>query len=352
MIRSTSYWVKRAEATMDLLQEAADERLRLIGKVMYNAQKQLAKDAQRIFQRFASRFDLTEAEARAALLEPVNAMEYKLLKAKLAQLPAGVDRLAAEIRLNSGAYAARISRIEALQQNIAIETAKVSRLLEDELTGQLRFTAVEGYGRTTYELQVRTGSAFTVPDIRGFKIAIDSVWAGANFSTRIWGKQATLASDLKELITSGYLGGESNASVARKLMERFSVSFRDAERLVRTETSYIAGQSAKKAYEDAGIETYRYKTAWDSRTCKFCAPLDGQTFPVSEAAVGVNYPPIHPNCRCTTAAAGIVEIPEYKTRRNFDGTVVQIPGNMNYGEWMKWQEAGAPVDIKGWRTAA
>jgi SPP1 gp7 family putative phage head morphogenesis protein len=337
---------------MDVLQAAADDRLRLIGRIMNNAQQQLAKDAQRIFQRFAGWFDLTDAEARAALTEQLGNAEIELLKAKVVSLPAGAERLAAEIKLNSRAYAARISRIEALQQNIAIETQRISRVIEDELTGQLRFTAVEGYGRTTYDLQVRSNSAFSVPDIRGLKISIDSPWAGANYSTRIWGAQATLARDLEEIITSGYLGGQSNASVARQIAERFSVHFRDAERLVRTETSYIAGQSAKAAYVDAGVETYRYKTAWDDRTCKFCAPLDGRIFKVSEALVGVNYPPSHPNCRCTTGAAGIVEPVEYKVRRNLDGTVVQIPGDMNYEEWVKWQEADAPADIGAWRKAA
>ena len=358
MTSSAAYWVKRAESNMDFIQAAADERLRMIGRVMNNAQAQLAKDAQRIFDRFKSRFELTEAEARAALYEPLRASEVEILKSKVATMQPGLERLLIETKLNAGAYAARISRLEALQQNIAIETAKVYRYLEDELTGQLKFTAVEGYGRTTYDLQLRADNAFAVPDIRGVKIALDSPWAGTNYSANIWGKRATLAKDLEELITSGYLGGESNAQVARRIAEKLGVSFRDAERLVRTETSFIAGQSAKKAYEDAGIETYRYKTAWDDRTCKFCAPLDGvlnpegQPYKVSEIQVGYNYPPIHPNCRCTTAAANVVEIPEYKTRRGLDGKPVKIPGNMYYEEWTKWQEDGAPIDITAWRKAA
>lgn len=352
MSRTSAYWLKRAEANMDYLQAAADDRLRFIGKVMHNAQRQLAEDAQRIFRTFVGKFNLIEAEARAALADPVGRVEYEILREKIRHMPFGPERFTAEARLESGAYAARISRIEALQQNIAIETSKVSRVLEDETTQQLRFTAVEGYGRTTYDMQDRYKTAFSVPDIRGLKVAIDENWAGANYSTRIWGANATLTQDIREIITSGYLGGQSHAQVARSLMERFGVQFRDAERLMRTETSFIANQSAMKAYEDAGIETYRYKTAWDDRTCKFCAPLDGRIIPISEALVGVNYPPIHPNCRCVTAAAGILELPEYKIRRNFDGTKVQIPGNMGYLEWTNWQGAGAPPDITAWRKAA
>ena len=152
-MKSHAYWMGRAEANMDLYQAAADERLRVIGRAMNAAQKQLAEDAARIFNTFANRFNLTDAEARVALAEPLGRAEFDLLRVRIAQMPEGAAKLAAEIRVNSGAYSYRISRLEALQENIAVQTARVSQVIEDELTGQLRFTATEGYNRRMYDLQ-------------------------------------------------------------------------------------------------------------------------------------------------------------------------------------------------------
>ncbi len=341
MKKAADYWLKRAEANMDYYQAEAAKRLRVIGKAMYDAQKQLAEEAQRIFRTFAGRFNLSDEEARAALAEPLGRAEFDRLRARLATMPPGNERLVLEIRANSGAYAYRISRAEALRENIAIETARVSQVLEDELTGQLRFTATEGYNRRMYDLQRQTGDAFAVPDVNGMKVAIDMPWAGANYSSRIWGARDALAKNLQEMISSGFLSGKSNTQVAREIRDRFGVSFRDAERLVQTETSYIAGQADKQAYRDLGIEEYEFIATLDGRTCKFCAPLDGQVFQVSEAEAGVNYPPIHPRCRCTTGMADDGPVTGQRRGKDANGKNVLLPADMTYAEWKDWQLAGA-----------
>ena len=348
MKKAADYWLKRAEANMDLYQAEAAKRLRVIGKAMYDAQKQLAEEAQRIFRTFAGRFNLTDEEARAALAEPLGRAEFDRLRARLATMPPGNERLVLEIRANSGAYAYRISRAEALRENIAIETARVSQVLEDELTGQLRFTATEGYNRRMYDLQRQTGDAFAVPDVNGMKVAIDTPWAGANYSSRIWGARDALAKNLQEMISSGFLSGKSNTQVAREIRDRFGVAFRDAERLVQTETSYIAGQADKQAYKDLGIEEYEFIATLDSRTCKYCAPLDGSRHPVGAAEVGVNYPPIHPRCRCTTGMADDQPATGYRRGKDAYGENVLLPADMTYAEWKDWQLAGAPEDVKGY----
>lgn len=335
---------------MDLVQAAADARLRTIAETMQRAEQTLTEEAQRIFRTFVRKFNLTDEEARAALAEPLSRAEFDRLRLRIAAMPPGKERLVLEIRANSGAYAYRISRAEALRDNIAIETARVSQVIEDQLTGQLRFTATESYKHRMYDLQRQTGSAFAIPDVNGMKVAIDAPWAGANYSAWIWGNRDALAKNLQETISSGFLSGESRAKIARRIRDRFSVQYRDAERLVRTETSYIANQAHLQAYKDAGIERYRFKTALDSRTCKFCAPLDGQVFPVSEAEVGKNCPPIHPNCRCVTAKAGEIAADRQRRGNDADGKSVLLPADMTYAEWQDWQLAGAPADVRKWRN--
>ncbi len=342
----SSYWARRAEQNMDLYQAAAEERLRVIGRAMHAAQEQLADDAARIFNTFAKRFNLTDAEAQAALAEPLGRAEFDMLRIRIARMPEGAAKTALEIRVNSGAYSYRISRLEALRENIAVQTSHVSQVIENELTGQLRFTATEGYNHRMYDLQMQTGGAFAVPDVQGMKVAIDTPWAGANYSSRIWSAQQKLADSLQETISSGFLSGKANAKVAREIRDRFGVSFRDAERLVQTETSYIAGKADRQAYIDAGIEEYEFITTLDSRTCKYCAPLDGSKHQVAEAEVGVNYPPIHPRCRCTTGMADDQPVTGYRRGRDGNGKSVLLPADMTYAEWKDWQQSGVATYVK------
>ncbi len=63
---------------------------------------------------------------------------------------------------------------------------------------------------------------------------------------------------------------------------------------------YIAGQADIEAYKAAGIEWYEFMATEDERTSEICRSLDGKKFRISEAKAGVNYPPMHPNCRSTT----------------------------------------------------
>ena len=46
-----------------------------------------------------------------------------------------------------------------------------------------------------------------------------------------------------------------------------------------------------------GFANYRIRTNGDN--CKECTTLDGKIFPVSDAKLGENIPPFHPNCDCT-----------------------------------------------------
>lgn len=45
-------------------------------------------------------------------------------------------------------------------------------------------------------------------------------------------------------------------------------------------------------------DTYVYHAVMDNATCEECRALNGKTFLKSDAKVGINLPPMHPNCRC------------------------------------------------------
>ena len=89
--------------------------------------------------------------------------------------------------------------------------------------------------------------------------------------------------------------GKKTTELKNLLQERFNVSYRRADTLVRTELAHIQTEAAKKRYEDYGIQYIEVLVDADDRTCDECKALIGKKFPIHAAPPL----PVHPNDRCT-----------------------------------------------------
>lgn len=72
-----------------------------------------------------------------------------------------------------------------------------------------------------------------------------------NYSRHIWANTQELADTLDKEITAALMSGKTNAAIAQTTAKRFNVSFRQAERLVRAETSHVENQAAITRYAEA-----------------------------------------------------------------------------------------------------
>ncbi len=100
--------------------------------------------------------------------------------------------------------------------------------------------------------------------------------------------------------------------------------------------SLETGRSNIDCYERDSVEKYQILSALDSKTCDICGELDGKIFPVKNAVIGVNFPPFHSGCRCTT-------VPYYDDSPENDltriardpntGKNIYVPGSMTYKEY-------------------
>ncbi len=70
----------------------------------------------------------------------------------------------------------------------------------------------------------------------------------------------------------------------------------------------MAAEAAEQGYRETGVQSYRFEAALDLKTCTVCGALDQREFPLAEHETGINYPPLHPRCRCTT-----VPVTEFRT---------------------------------------
>lgn len=67
----------------------------------------------------------------------------------------------------------------------------------------------------------------------------------------------------------------------------------NGQRILDTEETRCTAQAFLLTHK-----TYVYHAVMDEHTCDDCRRLNGKTFDRDTAVIGVNLPPMHPNCRC------------------------------------------------------
>ena len=126
--------------------------------------------------------------------------------------------------------------------------------------------------------------------------------------------------------------GASNQEMARNLARVCDSEYKNAIRLVRTETNFVANEAAAKAYESQGIESYEYLAALDLRASEICREMDGKVFALKDKVTGKNYPPLHPHCRSTTVPY-FPDLEGTRIARAHDGKTYKVDRHMNYKDW-------------------
>lgn len=93
------------------------------------------------------------------------------------------------------------------------------------------------------------------------------------------------------IIIADFLTAEELADVARdNYLKR---SEYEVQRIVVTERTRIVNEQTRR-----NCLFYRYQTQNDNLVCVHCMAVEGKVFDAMDGVVGVNMPPMHPNCRC------------------------------------------------------
>lgn len=129
----------------------------------------------------------------------------------------------------------------------------------------------------------------------------DKIWCpdGKHWSSRVWTNKAIMQNQLEQGLADCVARGLSKDKVVTELATLCGNDRYKAERLVRTELTYIQNEACANTYEKAGITQYEYLSASDNRVSKICKQTNGKKFYFKEKQVGKNFPPLHANCRCT-----------------------------------------------------
>ena len=214
----------------------------------------------------------------------------------------------------------KINRLEMLKANIGLELIAGHQDLEKFMGGILK-------GRTEEELKRQAGIlGKTIKNNAQLANAIvNGSFHNATFSDRIWLYQDLMKADLAKLLQSGMIQGKNARVLARELKNKFQVGTFNAERLMRTELARVQTDAQKQSFEHNGFSKYTFIV--NGGCCDICAELDGKHFKVSKMMPGLNAPPMHPHCRCSTAA--------YEDSKEYENWLDHLDKGGTTEEWNK-----------------
>lgn len=286
MARKTKgYWEKRSTELMLQLEKGTERTIDSLIEAYEQATRNINKEIANIFNKYATDGKLTTQEAMELLsvketkqfynnlLEQINSIENTDIRKKLLA------------KYNAPAYVYRISRYEALQENIDIELKKLAKLEQDITKIRYVDTIKEGYYHTIYDIQKGLGIGFNFSqiDMKTINMMLAENWIDkSNFSKRIWNNNEKLGSYIKTKLTADTMSGKSVQKISRELSQYMEVGLYNATRLVRTEVNHFANEAEMLSYEECDVEKYRFIATLDKITCEHCAELDNKVFNVKD----------------------------------------------------------------------
>lgn len=158
---------------------------------------------------------------------------------------------------------------------------------------------------------------------------------GKTFSDRIWKDQGKLVDELYKEFTIAATRGANFKEASRRMSRKMNVSYKKCLRLLNTEDSFFSNKAVMDAYKKTTADEYMILATLDRRTCEICGSQDTNHYKIKDAKVGVNMPPFHPNCRCTTTVYfEDDDLPSERMMRDENGKSVKTD-YMSYDEWKK-----------------
>jgi SPP1 gp7 family putative phage head morphogenesis protein len=305
-MNSRDYWLKREEEALKHRITDEQEYQKEIQRIYQNMLDACQKEIESFYAKYAKAEGITISEAK----KRVSKHDVKAFERKAAKYVKDKDfskKANEELRLYNATM--RINRMEMLKANIGLETIAGHDELEKFMAGILK-------GRTEDELKRQAGilgktvlnnAAKANAIVNGsFKVA--KVGDRSTFSDRIWQYQDNMRQDLGKLLQQGLIQGKNPRAITKDLRQYWYGKDPKTgggaeycmERLMRTELARVQTEAQKQSFIRNGFEHYEFIV--NTGCCPICLGLDGKHFDVAKMMPGENAPPMHPNCRCSTAA--------------------------------------------------
>lgn len=306
-LSSKEYWAQREAEQLkhNITEEAAysKELDRIYSDMLDGVQSQIDS----FYGKYASAEGITLAEAK----KRVKNLDIEAYERKAKRYVRDKDFSAKaneEMRLYNATM--KINRLELLKAQIGLETIAGHDELEKYMESILQ-------GRTMDELQRQAGILGKAlgNNAKTASAIVNGSFHSGTFSDRIWQYQDLMREDLGRLLTTGMIQGKNPRALAKDLKKYWYGNDPKTgggarycmERLMRTELARVQTEAQKQSFERNGYDEYIFiENGGCCPLCEAAAKKDSGrgagVYYVKDMMPGENAPPMHPHCRCSTAA--------------------------------------------------
>lgn len=294
---SYSYWSKREQAHAEL-QKASDEEVAKQMRANLEASKEEIESRINLFyERYAGSQGITLEEA----MKRVSDHDVKAFEKKAKEYVKNKDfsdEANKELKLYNATM--RINRLEMLKAEVDFELLKATEANGKLIEGQLKTTAYKEYERQAGIL----GENIPVNQRQVMKLISSSVSTAGEVKKPVWNQtlwtnQQEMANELNVIIRRAITQGVNVTTAIGRISDKFGAYKYNAKRLLVTETAYVQGLVQLDSFIAADFAKYVYLA--EKTACEVCGALDGKVFTLDEMAVGKNFYPMHPGCKCSAA---------------------------------------------------
>ena len=338
MAKSDTYWTNRSNKRMESYHKDSNRVILKIAKAYEEAIKEINRDIERMLGNLMKGNELTKSEAKKLLNQKVKNEVIEQYKKILPTIEDAKLKQKIIAHIEAQAYGARITRLEALKESVYLNLSMIADVELRECEKLYTRTINKAYYLNCYDIQKGIGIGFNIAAMPTEVVEeiLKTNWSGMHYSDRVWRNSQVMTKKLEQVLLKGFITGKSYRKLAIELEEMSEDGVFAAERLIRTEMTYVSNQAELKAYKECGIDEYIFVATLDSRTSKPCRKMDRKSIKISDAVVGENLPPLHPWCRSNTRMAIDDETLASMQRRARDpqtGKTYLVPANMSYAEW-------------------
>lgn len=329
LINSQEYWKRREEEALKHYIKDEKEYDRQIKRIYTDMLDSINTEISSFYAKYALKEDITIATAKRRVSK-LDIAAYERKAAKYVREKDFSDKANEEMRLYN--LTMKVNRLEMLKANIGLELIAGHDELEKFMGKILR-------GRTEEELKRQAGilgktvhgnskMAHTIPN---------ASFHNATFSDRIWQYQDLMKADLSKLLQQGLIQGKNPRALATEI-RKYLIGDKhskgatyNVERLMRTELARVQTEAQKQSFIRNGFEQYTFHV--NGGCCDICAGLAGKHFRVDKMMPGLNAPPMHPHCRCSTSA--------YEDSKDYEAWLDYLANGGTTEQWNKLKEKGS-----------
>lgn len=291
-----TYWLRR--------QRRSDERMArrersLEGRVRRVYEREL-RDLEREIADYYERYGEDGVLRYRSMLQTMGDADRRLLIEDCEEFARQHPDLADMVEIRKSIY--KLDRLEGLRTSVRLHLARATSEAAGGLDEHFAQDAADSANAVAETMGY--GSSFYSADSEIVRQFVGTAWSdGESYSDKIWKDARAVASYVERDLSKALVRGASYQSLCREMQRRFEgQSVSNIMRVVQTEGTYVARQAQGAEMRREGFEEYFIDPLGDKRTCEECRRLGRQSheapFRFEDAEVGVNYPPIHPRCRC------------------------------------------------------